>query len=454
MRLDIGFEEEVLCRTLRDTMYLKKASGVLDAHHFGTKHHAWIWTQIKEVWTTYREICTAKMFVARAKRDFLEPDDRAPYLRLVKKLLKKKPKTSVSALDELSRFVRLVNAQLALEKGATALEKGKVDDVYRVMREVSQKDFKPRTYTRIKWIEEFEERQRERKHRKEHPEEYTSIPTGMEKLDAVITGIQLGEVGLILGTTGRGKSILLNNFAYNAVKYRFPTAYFGFEMPARQIAQRQDARWLQMPYKKFKDYAFSPSELREIKIRLERIKKSWTSLFQIFSMPVRSATIQTVTSALDDAYLETGFKPKLLLFDSADHLLPLGRSESYRLDQANVYWSVKGLAEDDGYAIWSTTQAKQEYAKKLITAEGGSESYDKARIADIMVTLNEPRKATRSTRVIDEEDDDDDDGESMITTKGSLLELYLAKYRDGVSKISIPLDVEFEKMLVTEVGEE
>jgi len=450
VKIDIEFEEEVLARALRDAMYLKKASGILDAHHFGTKHHSWVWKQMKEVWSAYRELCSPKMFVARVKRDFLELDDREPYLQLVKKLFRLKPKASAASLDELSQFVRFVNAQLALEKGATALEKGKVDDVYGVMQEISQKDLRPRVYTRVKWIEEFEERQRERKHRKEHPEEYTSIPTGLSKLDSIITGIQIGEIGLVLGTTGRGKSIFLNNLAYTAVKLGFPTAYFAFEMPARQIAQRQDARWLQMPYRKFKDYAFTPSELREINVKLGRMRPRWKSLFQIFSMPVRSATINTVISALDDAYLEDGFKPKLLLFDSADHLLPTGRSESFRLDQANVYWAMKGLAESDGYAIWSSTQAKQEYATRTITAEGGSESYDKARIADVMVSLNEPRKSSRATKIVD--DDDDDDGESLTpTTKGSFLELFLAKYRDGMSKVTIPLDAEFEKMIIHEV---
>lgn len=451
--LDIGFEEEVLARSIRDTNYLKRAARILDVHHFGTKHHGWIWQQIRDVWDTYREPTTGKMIVVRAKRDFDDEDIRAPYLELARKLYKRKPKAASSALDELSRFVRVVNAQIALEKSATALEKGKIDDVYSTMRTVSQRDLRPREYTRIKWIEEFDERQAERKHRREHPDEYTSIPTGLKKLDSIITGIQLGELGLVLGTTGRGKSIMLNNLAYSAIKVGYDVAYFGFEMPARQIAMRQDARWLGMNYRKFKEYDFLPSELRDIGRRLKRMRGRFKDRFQIFSMPVRSADINTVRGALEDAYIEDGFKPKLLLFDSADHMNPTGKSESFRLDQANVYWGCKGLAEEDGYAIWSSTHAGKEFVTRIATAEAASESYDKGRISDIMVSLNEPKKHSRATKVVDGDDDDEEpESESELGTRGRYMELYLAKYRDGASKLSIPLDVEMERMLISEAG--
>ena len=452
MKFAIGFEEEVLARSLRDVVYLKKAARVLDAHHFGTKYHSWAWKQIRDVWDTYREPTSPKMLLVRAKRDFPSEDDRKPYLKLCRKLLKLKPKAATAALDELSRFVRMVNAQLALEKAATALEKDRVDEVYDTMRQVGQRDLKPREYTRVRWIEGFEERQAERKHRREHPEEYVSIPTGMSRLDRIITGIQIGELGLVLGTTGRGKSIMLTNLAYHAVSRGYTTAYFAFEMPARQIAQRQDARWLQMPYRKFKEYDFSPSELREIKARLDKMRPRFQDKFQIFSMPVRSADINAVRQALDDARIEDGFKPQLLLFDSADHLLPTGRSESFRLDQASVYWACKGLAEEDGYAVWSSTQAGKEYAARTATAEAASESYDKGRIADIMISLNEPRKHSRATKVLDDEDDDEDEESMAPTARGKFMELYLAKYRDGASKLTIPLDAELEKMLISEIA--
>lgn len=458
MRLDIDFEEQVLARAVRDLDYLKKAARVCEAHHFGTAQHAWFWSVVKDVWERFRERTSAKYLVARARHDFPREDDRTPYLELAKKLYRIKPDTAGGALEQLELFTRTVNAQLALEKSAKSLEKGKVDEVYETFRTAGQRDAKRTEYTHITWIEQFEQRQRERKYRREHPEEYTSIPTGFKRLDDIITGIQLGEVGLVLGTTGRGKSVMLTNLAYVGLKHGYNVAYFGFEMPARQIAMRQDARWLQMAYKKFKDYDFTSEELRFIDMRLKRMRKRFENKFHIISMPVRTATLATVRSALDDLRTDHKFRPQLVLLDSADHLLPEGRSESFRLDQANVYWGVKGMAEEDGYAVWSSTQAGKEYVKMLATAEAASESYDKARIADLMISINEPFRRTRATKVVDDDDEWDESKEDggidpEVKTRGKYLELFLAKYRDGKSAVTVPLDAELEKMLIQEAGD-
>lgn len=453
MRLDASFEEDVLARALRDTTYLKRAARVLDEHMFCTRQHGWLWKSMRHVWDTYREPASVKLVLAKARADFPDEEKRAPYLELARRIFKLKPASSAAALDELSTFVRTVNAQIAMEKAAGDLERGKLDEVYDTLRQVSQRDLKPRDYTQIRWIEEFTARQDERKHRREHPEEYTSIPTGIKRLDKVMGGgLQLGELGLIMGTTGRGKSVLMTNFGHNAVRSGYPTAYFGFEMPARQIAMRQDARWLQIAYNKFKDYNFTPSELKYIAMRLKKISKRYQNMFQIFSMPVRSADVNSIRAALDDARIEHGFVPKLLLLDSPDHMNPVGKSESYRLDQANVYWAVKGMAEEDGYAVWASTQAGKEFESKIATAESASESYDKARIADTIFTLNEPKKTSRATKVVDDEDGDEDAEEIMPSAVGRYMEGFLAKYRDGASKFSIPLDAQLEKMLICEAG--
>jgi replicative DNA helicase len=452
MKLDIEFEENVLARTLRDSVFLNKASRILETHHFATKYHSWIWKNIKETWINYKELCSPKAFLFKLNNENLNSsEEKVQYINLIKKLFKTPPTKSGSSLEILTDFVRLNNAQTALEKSVEFLTKGKIDSAYEILNQVVKKDLKPQNYTHIEWLEEFEQRQNERKYRRDHPEEFTVIPTGIKKLDSIISGIQPGELALCIGTTGRGKSIMLSNLAYNAVRLGFETAYFAFEMPARQIAQRADSRWLGIQYNKFKNYDFKPSELEEIDARLKKMKDLWKGLFQIFSMPVRTATINTVRSALEDIHIKNGFSPKLVIFDSGDHLLPTGKSESFRLDQANVYWSLKSLAEDLGISVWSSTQAKQEFAKKTATSESGAESYDKARIADIIISLNDLERKSRSTKIPG--NDFDEEPEIVKPIGSNVLELYLAKYRDGASRIRIPLETRLEKMLISDLSD-
>ena len=131
----------------------------------------------------------------------------------------------------------------------------------------------------------------------------------------------------------------------------------------------------------------------------------------------------------------------------------LGRFESYRLEQAQVYRDLKALAEEDGYAIWSSTHAGREWAKSVATAEATGESYDKARLADVVISLNTPDSASRSTKVALAEEDKDDDDLTSVGAAGRLIDMHLAKYRDGDSKLTIPLDADFSRMIYHEAGE-
>lgn len=458
MAFDIEFEIDILSQALRNEAYLKKALRVCDAHHFGTREHQWVWKVIADTWRAYRERCHARVFIARAKDEFTDDAKRKPYLGLVAKLLKHRATSPGSALEQLDKFVRHVNVQLGLETAVDALEKGKVDDAEGALRKAVSKRTGIRNYTHIRWIEEFEERQKARKHEREHPEEFTVIPTGMKRLDKALNGgARKGELGLIMGTTGRGKSVGLNNILYAGMKAKFNAVYFAFEMPARQIAARQDALWSGFRYDQFKGYEFKPSELREIEVRYKRALSRFANRLHIISMPVRSADINQVAGALDDLAEDFDFRPDIVVMDSGDHLRSVDKSlDQFRLQQAEVYWDLKRMAEEEGYVMWSSVQAGREWAQQIATAEATSESYDKARIADLILSLNDPSARPSARRRVIVEDDDEEEAEVKSLDspdKPRRLEAYLAKYRDGVSHLKFELDADFARMFMKEARE-
>jgi replicative DNA helicase len=453
MTFDTEFEDEILAQCLRDQAYTKSAARILDVHHFSTEQHSWAWKLIKDTWINHNEIPSARI-IAKHIAMFKE-DERAPYMELFGHLRSMDITAPKAVLEELQKFRQFVDLQLAMESGAKEMEHGHIDKAKDELRRALVRDYTITTTGTVKWIEEFEERQSERKHKKDHPEEYKFIPTGIAKLDKVIMGIQPSELGLIMGTTGRGKSICLTNFGYNAVTHKHKVGHFSFEMAARQCAMRYDSRWTGIIYNKFKLYDFLPGELTEIDTKLKKMKDALKDRLRITSMPLRRADINSVRHTLE-IWKDEGFVPDMLIMDSGDHLKAVGRYESYRLAQSEVYWDMKTLGDEDGYSIWSSTQAGKEWAAKTATAEASSETYDKSRIADIICTLNEPERSTRSTKgiTVGEDDDDEDESEEAAARVkiASKMEMFLAKYRDGKSKLSIPLDTDFERMLIQEAA--
>lgn len=460
MAFDSEFEDAVLAQSLRDDNYARRAVRLAGTHHFGSKERAWVWKVIRETWEKYRERPTGGLLGARAKAEFKDPEKRKPYVALALKLARHKPESPSAALDELGQFVRQVDLQLSMEAAAGALERGDVEAAEAALTKASRARL-DRQYTHIKWIEEFEERQELRKYEREHPEDFKIIPTGLSKLDKLLAGgTRVGEVGLVMGTTGRGKSIMLNNVCHAAVRRKTPSCYFALEMPARQIAARQDALWSRMRYEQFKQFDFKPSELRELDAKYKKALKAYANLFHIISMPVRSADIRSLISALEDLSDECGFKPTVIAVDSGDHMKATDPSlDSFRLQQAEVYWQLKQLAEEGGYMVWSSVHAGREWAEKVATAEATSESYDKSRIADLVVSMNDPfARESRKRKVdIDDEDDAEEPGEvEAPLADGGVrrMELYVAKYRDGASHLKIQLDCDFTRMLIREVESE
>ncbi len=453
MKFDIDFEETILSKCLKDQNFLKKASPLLEAYHFGTPQHSWIWKTIKHIWDTFREKPNSKLIVMSAKHDFAKPEDLKIHLQLIKKIVKKKPDAALATLSELEMFVRAVNAQRVLEEAAKELEKDHINKAWEILNRASRQDVKPRDYRIVKWIEEFEERQRERKFNAEHPEAITRVPTGFKQLDNILGGgVEMGELGLVLGTTGKGKSILLCNLAYWGAASGYPTVYFTLEMSARQIAQRMDSRWTQYDYNKFKRFDFKPSELRRITKRTSYARKRFGDKLIIVETPVRKTNILDLERVLDDLQDDLGFSPKLIIVDSGDHMSSVKRFGDYRLEQADVYWNLAWLA-DQGYALWSSVQAGKEYAKQLAHAEAVSESYDKARIADIAISINNPEKKNRSTRItVDEGDEEEEEKEPIVL--GKYMEIFIGKYRDGEDKIKISVDAQFARIYIQEINKE
>lgn len=456
MQFDVEYEDDVLAHGLKDSTFLRSAVPILDAHQLQTAHHQWIWKVMRETWMSFGERVSSNLLRTRLQHEFKKDDERRPYLELAVRLYQRKPAHASASLDALRQFVRFVNIQTSLEEAARALGKGDLDRAAAGLRAATFKDVRPRSYTDIRWLEEFDARQAERKHLKEHPEERVLIPTGIKRLDAVVDGIQLGEVGLVVGTTGRGKSVMLTNLGYHAIKHSWGVAHFSLEMPGRQVAMRYDSRFIGLPYKKFKNYDFTPGELREIDTRLGKMKSRLEGKLRIVSMPVRSVDIVTLRQALEDVRAEMDVK--LVIVDSGDHMIGTTKYTDLRIEQASIYWDLKRLAEEESCAVWSSTQAGKEWAEKTASAESVSESYDKARIADMVITLNSPKKSS-SKRTTVEVEDDDEPGvkrvkpvEPVVNAQQSL-ELYLAKYRDGESKVHIPLATDFSRMLIEEAEE-
>jgi hypothetical protein len=176
-------------------------------------------------------------------------------------------------------------------------------------------------------------------------------------------------------------------------------------------------------------------------------------------MPVTTATLPKMKRAVDEMRDEMA-NIGLIIIDSGDHVRDEGGSrKDFRFETAGVYWDISGWAATDQLPIWVMTQLGKQAADRIGKSEDASEAYDKARISDLFVTINQPKRKSRATpKVMIGEDEDDEAAESRIKKANVVgsgdLELFLSKYRDGLANLVIPLQTDLKRMLIQDREDE
>jgi replicative DNA helicase len=77
------------------------------------------------------------------------------------------------------------------------------------------------------------------KRMRDDPDSLAGTPTGFTKFDELTTGLHAGDLMIVAGRPGMGKTSFAMNIAEHvSIERRLPTAVFSMEMPAEQLAFR------------------------------------------------------------------------------------------------------------------------------------------------------------------------------------------------------------------------
>lgn len=245
------------------------------------------------------------------------------------------------------------------------------------------------------------------------------IKTGFPTLDnsLLAKGTAPGDLAVVIGPPGRGKTTFLINIMANAIINNVNSMYIPIgDMVEADIALRLSARLSGIPQEEILGnssvYVKNMSQLlSEFKLGTSKIK----------AFRATSVTMGNVRSFLSRVTSVTGFKPKLLILDYIDNLLIDHRLGTYE-SLGSVYNELSKLAGEMEAVIWTASQPKVgDWDSKQILLSAFAESSKKAHVADLVVTLSNKPPA-----------------------------LYIAKSRRGKDDITIPLRIDKERMIIKE----
>jgi len=314
-------------------------------------------------------------------------------------------------IERLVEFGQIKVFEHAVEQASSFLDKNRLGDAKDILQEAFQ--FTPVDDDDIHYFDniipriiEYEERRREK-----------TVPTCILELDEALGGgLRPGELAMVIGSTGFGKSLLKQNFAAGAMLYGKTVFYFTHEMLDTDVDRRFHR-------------SLGKVASEDILKKAERIENA-ARLYQDYGGDLWIKHFPSGFSTPQDlrAYIKRksgqGIDCDIIFEDYAGLLRPTTGANDKKYERlANVMEELKGLAIEFKIPVWTSAQAHREaQGKKHVDLYNLADSYAQGYKVDIAIAICQ----TGDERKQDE------------------FHLYIAKNREGRARFRIgPIGINY-----------
>jgi replicative DNA helicase len=209
------------------------------------------------------------------------------------------------------------------------------------------------------------------------------IPTGFPELDhkdIFNGGLAKGELGVVVGAAGSGKSHFLVMVGASALKLGKNVLHYTLELSDSNVGLRYDSHLCDIPSNEIIDN-------KEKVLEHYKNNNSYGRLI-IKEYPMNMMSVQTIRAHVEKLTLK-GFRPDVIIIDYADIMRSTKQYDSLRHELHFIYQELRGYSTEQRIAIWTASQSNRDGVNSdVIDMTNLSESYGKAFVADIILTIS------------------------------------------------------------------
>ena len=340
------YQAKVLAFMLQNPEFRDIAGANLEVEHFNNKALQWYFTAIAQAKHHLTPILLREELSKAVKEKSIREEEISKFVSLFDIIQARViPSEEAYITDKIGAFIRTQSVKKALMDSVELAKNSEWDEIVSQMQEavMSGISLEDRGYDYLGLVEDrIEERVTRRVH--------TKIATGIGELDALtFGGIRTGQMGLIVGGTGRGKSIFLQWLARTALLLNKKVVYFTFELGYLDIADRMDAMFSQVKPQDLNDYQ------QEVLDKITSLKKTYGKSLMIQHFPADTATIHTLKDCCRKLS-QAGVAPDLVIIDYLDLMKPHREYHSEHAEIDAITKAVVGFASEFDAAVWTATQ--------------------------------------------------------------------------------------------------
>ena len=327
-------EQLLISKVIQDQDISYPLKHGVKSDHF-TKEWGSIWTWVITYWRNHGSV----------------PTERALSMEFGDiKVIDAKPEPFSALVDELYSTYRHRNLVEAMSAAMPAINSGDTTEAFKLLAAGIQKAGADVARLRdVNLIETWEARIEKYDELRKMPNSLRGIPTGIQGLDRITSGLRPQQLITFVGEAKKGKSLMTLMMANAAHLHGKRPLFVSFEMSAEEQAARYDAIVAKVPYSNILRANLSDQEFEKVRNTL-RMRKN----MHPFVITEDTSSLTTVSSLA--AKLQE-YKPDILFVDGV-YLMDDEQGEQKGSPQAltNITRGLKRLAQTADIPIVGTTQ--------------------------------------------------------------------------------------------------
>jgi KaiC/GvpD/RAD55 family RecA-like ATPase len=368
----LSFQFKVINQLLTNKEFILNIRDMIEPEYFDNQSMVWIVQQSLKYFDKYHTNPTLEALQIEVKK--LENDVlKTAVVEHLRESFKVENNDIVYVREEFTNFCKNQQLKKALMTSVGLLENGMYDDI----RAIIDSALKSGMDKNIghEYLKDVESRYR--------PDAREIIPTPWLDINKLLMGgIGGGDLGLIFGSPGGGKSWMMVAIAGHAVQMGYNVVYYTLELSEVYVGKRFDAFFANEPV--------NTVHLHRKKIENVINQLKGKLVVKEFSMGKASAqTLESHVQKLKD----TDQAPDLIIIDYIDLLRSPKRSNDRKDEIDDIYMNIKAMARDMNIPIWSVSQVNRSGAQDdIIQGDKAAGSYDKIMISDFCMSLSRKKE--------------------------------------------------------------
>lgn len=374
-----NFQEKTFQGLLTDRSWAMQMIEVMTPTYFDLKYLQFLTQRYFDYYRKYKDFPTLSLLVTIIKDDLSEGKDvilRDQIIDFLQRIRVNPDMGDIQYVKEKSLdFCRKQAMKEALEKSVEMIATDNIDAVMDIMKHAIAAG----TPSSVghDFFEDIEARFVKTQR--------VTCPTGLTQIDArevLNGGLGRGELGVIVASTGGGKSHFLVQVGAEAIRMGKNVVHYTFELSETNVGIRYDSNLCVIPSGDIVDR-------KEDVLKFYEDNKLGRLIIKEY--PTGTASVQTIRNHIEKLLLKS-FVPSLIIIDYADIMKSSRKFDSLRHELKLVYEELRNLAMDINVPIWTASQANREASNSdVVGLENMSEAYGKAMVADVILSIS--RKA-------------------------------------------------------------